>query len=271
MSSVIVTNSRYTAEPLYQWDVNQILEIRGLSLPSVPEIHFTNGVMDRAIVRQASMNSAGVITVEVPNSLLQKPYAITAYVCIYDGDTFKTLYGVNIPVKARKKPNDYTLENDDEVYSFNALENSVVNALRTFNEANARYEDASGKYAEASENAEQAKKDYNSAVNAYLEAIELVGNSEGVLTELRKKANKTIISEETLLASGWSGNTYSFESVYPGATYDIEIALNGTATKDQAEAFNSAQIVGNATSNSVKAFGDIPTVNIPIIVKAVRK
>lgn len=271
MSSVIVTNSRYTAEPLYQWDINQILEVRGLSVPSVPEIHFTNGVMDRANVRQASMDNAGVITVDVPNSLLQKPYTITAYICIYEGDTFKTLYSVNIPVKARKKPNDYTLENDGEVYSFNALENSVVNALKTFNEANARYEDATEKYTEAIENAEQAKKDYNNASKAYREATDLLEDSEGVLTELSQKANKTIISEETLLASGWSGNTYSFEGTYPGATYDIEIALNSTATKAQAEAFNSAQIVGSGTTNIVTAFGDVPTVNIPIIVKAVRK
>ena len=271
MSSVIVNNGRYTAEPLYQWDINQVLEIRGLSLPSVPEIHFTNALMDKAIVRQASMNGAGVITVDVPNSLLQKPYAITAYVCIYEGDTFKSLYAVNIPVKARPKPNDYTLDNDDEVYSFNALENLVVNALRTFNEANARYEDATGKYTEAAENAKQAKKDYDTAVNAYREATALMEDSEGVLTEISKKANKSTVSEETLLASGWSGNTYSFESAYPVATYDIEIALNSTATVDQVETFNSAQLVGSGTTNIVTAFGDVPTVNIPIIIKAVRK
>ena len=73
MANVRVEKNRYTVDPLYQWDLNQVLQIYGLSLPSVPEIHFTNDAMDRAIVKQASMDAAGVITVDVPNSLLQKP------------------------------------------------------------------------------------------------------------------------------------------------------------------------------------------------------
>lgn len=129
MSVVTVQKDRYTVDPLYQWDLNQVLEIRGLSLPSIPEIHFTNEAMDRAIVKQATMNGAGVITVDVPNSLLQKPYKIKAYVCVHEGDTFETLYLIEVPVKARKKPNDYTLEDDLEVYSFNTLENLVNNTV----------------------------------------------------------------------------------------------------------------------------------------------
>lgn len=129
MSKVAIQNNRYTVESLYQWDTNQVLEISGLSLPSVPEIHFTNETMDRAIVKQATMDGTGVITVDVPNSLLQKPYKIKAYVCIYEGETFETLYTLDIPVKARKKPNDYTIEDDPEIYSFNALENKVNNKV----------------------------------------------------------------------------------------------------------------------------------------------
>ena len=131
MSNVIVKSDRYTVDPLYQWDLNQDLVIYGLSLASIPEIHFTNSIMDRAVVRQAQMNDAGVITVGVPNSLLQKPYIIKAYVCIYEGETFKSLYCIDIPVKGRTKPSDYILEDDPEVYSFNALENLVNNTCKT--------------------------------------------------------------------------------------------------------------------------------------------
>lgn len=130
MAIVRVSNDRYTVESLYQWDKDQILEIRGLSVPSVPEIHFTNEVMDRAIVRQATMDDAGIITVDIPNSFLQKPYKITAYICVYEGETFETLYTILISINARKKPNDYTIEDTDgEIYSFNALENYVNNAV----------------------------------------------------------------------------------------------------------------------------------------------
>ena len=130
MANVIVENNKYTVESLYQWDLNQVLEIYGLSLESIPEIHFTNNAMDRAIVKQSTMDDNGVIRVTIPNSLLQTPYKITAYVCTYEGSAFKSLYKIVIPVEARNKPNDYTLSvTDDEVYSFNALENKIENEL----------------------------------------------------------------------------------------------------------------------------------------------
>ena len=91
--------------------------------------------------------------------------------------------------------------------------------------------------------------------------------------ELNTKSNKPTITTTTLLASSWDSvaKTYSFETDYPNASYDIEVALDSTATVEQAEAFNGAQIVGSATSNIIKAYGVVPTVDIPIIIKVVRK
>ena len=86
-------------------------------------------------------------------------------------------------------------------------------------------------------------------------------------------AFKPTITTATLLASSWdsTAKTYSFEANYPVATYDIEIALDSTATTVQAEAFNGAQIVGSATSNIIKSYGTVPTVDIPVIIKVVTK
>ena len=136
MPKVTVTKDRYVIDnPLYQWDLNEVLEIRGLSLPSIPEIHFTNNVMERAIVRQASMDNAGVITVAIPNSLLQKPVPVVVYVCVYEGDTFTSQYKIEIPLKPRKQPTDYSFTDDqEEVYSFNALENQINNAMVYYDE-----------------------------------------------------------------------------------------------------------------------------------------
>lgn len=84
---------------------------------------------------------------------------------------------------------------------------------------------------------------------------------------------KETIVASTMTAAGWNSATkkYSFETNYPSASYDIEVALDSTATSEQAEAFNVAQIVGSATSNIIKAYGDVPTVDIPIILKVVTK
>ncbi len=90
--------------------------------------------------------------------------------------------------------------------------------------------------------------------------------------EYKDLTNKPTVSTATLLASDWySTCLYSFEIDYPSSNYDIEIALDSTATSEQAEKFNGAQIVGSATSNIIKAYGDVPIVDIPIIIKVVTK
>ena len=128
MSVILLTGDRYKVDNLYQWDKDQELEISGLTLQRTPEIHFTNRDMDRAIVRQAQMDNTGVITVRIPNSMLQSSMPMIVYVCGYEGATFKTYYNFSVPIYGRAKPADYKLENtDDEIYSFNALENLIMN------------------------------------------------------------------------------------------------------------------------------------------------
>lgn len=174
MAKALINSNRYTIESLYQWDLNQVLKIYGLSLPSTPEIHFTNDAMDKAIVKQATMNSAGIITVDIPNSLLQKPYKIMVYVCIYDGDTFESLYKLEIPVKARSKPADYTIEDSyGEIYSFKALENKVNEVLRV---SLTRYDDT--------------VKNLNDAINRYKDAETLRNETNSLLSECEKRNNE---------------------------------------------------------------------------------
>ena len=216
----------YVTDSLYQWDLNQVLSVSGLNLEVIPEVHFSNSNMGKAIVRQATIENH-VVNVAIPNSLLQEPLRIFAHIGIYEGDTFKTVEMVEIPVIARKRPEDYTIEDtDEEIYSFKALENKIDQALE--------------------------------------EIDEILNNLPG-----ENDHPTTTIVAETMSASKWSGDTYSFEDVYPVANYNIEISLDNTATLDQVNAFNEANIVGSATTNTVKAYGEKPTVDIPIIIKAV--
>lgn len=117
----------YITDSLYQWDKNVNLVISGLNLTEAPEVHFscyTYG--DRALVRHATIDDAGVVTVKIPNSMLQQTYSIKAHIGIYENDTYKTIETITIPIKPRVKPEDYTLElEDEEFYSFNALENRI--------------------------------------------------------------------------------------------------------------------------------------------------
>lgn len=82
---------------------------------------------------------------------------------------------------------------------------------------------------------------------------------------------ESVYASVTMLASGWSGNTYSFESSYPSASYDIGIEVAPTATAEQFEAFGGAMICGSSNSNVATALGEVPTVDIPVLVKVVEK
>lgn len=121
------TYGTYVTDSLYQWDLNQILDIHGLNLETAPEVHFSNADIARAIVRQSEFNGH-VVSVKIPNSLLQSPLTIKAHVGIYENDMFKVVELVEIPIVPRKKPADYQIENtDEEIYSFNALLNALSN------------------------------------------------------------------------------------------------------------------------------------------------
>lgn len=128
------SNKYYKVDPLYQWDQNQELKIYGVTV-SQPIIHFTNSSMGASINRRPAVDSAGVLAVMIPNSMLQKTDPVIAYICGYVGDAFKTFYKLEIPIISRKKPGDYTIEvADDEIYSFNKLENKVVEAVAEYEE-----------------------------------------------------------------------------------------------------------------------------------------
>ncbi len=117
----------YVTDSLYQWDVNQVLSVSGLNVSTAPEVHFSNANMDKAIVRQSTLTDH-VVNVKIPNSLLQDPLTIHAHIGIYEGDTFKVIERVEIPIIPRKRPADYTIETtDEEIYSFEALKNMLAN------------------------------------------------------------------------------------------------------------------------------------------------
>ena len=107
--------------------------------------------------------------------------------------------------------------------------------------------------------------------SAGIPKTDLASEVQASLNAVADKSNKPTFSQYTILTSGWSGGVYSFESAFPSATYDIEIELDSTATEPQVEAWSSAKPTAVFGTNTMKALGDVPTVDIPVIVKAVVK
>ena len=69
-------------------------------------------------------------------------------------------------------------------------------------------------------------------------------------------------------ATNWANDTYSFEKDYARTKYNLEVGLAPTATDEQRAVFAMACIVGAHDRNIVKALGAIPSIDIPVILKA---
>lgn len=91
------------------------------------------------------------------------------------------------------------------------------------------------------------------------------------LTSLNTKVDKSTLVDKTLLASGWTGSTapftYNLEVAGVTTTSNQELLSTTDITQAQLEALQSANIVdGGQLLNTIilKAYGDKPTIDIPI-------
>jgi hypothetical protein len=111
----------YTTDSVYQWDLNHVLAIQGISISPAPTVHFCNKKSETAIVVQSELVD-GVITVPIPNQLLEDPYPIIAYIHTYNDNNAKTVEVINIPLIRRAKPDDYQFIENVDVMNFERLE-----------------------------------------------------------------------------------------------------------------------------------------------------
>lgn len=109
---VIVVPSTPTygkAPKVYQYNYGQILRIQGLNLPKVAEVHFSyNETYGDSVTRIANTKD-GVTDVLIPDSFLENndsktDYTVYAYIYLEDGTSGETVCKIDIPVKARSKP-----------------------------------------------------------------------------------------------------------------------------------------------------------------------
>lgn len=100
MLKVDVSNVKnVTADLLYQWDKSQKLQIIGAN--DAIELHFANKRSTRATVVESVMVD-DVVTVDIPDDLLEQPYDIVAY----GYENGQTVFTVTIPVIFRVQPDD---------------------------------------------------------------------------------------------------------------------------------------------------------------------
>lgn len=106
-----------TITGLFQWNFGQILQIKGLDLPSAVEVHFALRRSEEAL-RRIGVTKDGVTEVEIPDvlfkTMMTSDYDIYAYVYVSDEEYGSTTHEIIMKVKSRPMPED--IQNDfDEI------------------------------------------------------------------------------------------------------------------------------------------------------------
>lgn len=165
---------------------------------------------------------------------------------------------------------DYELYNGQ--HSGTEIDQGVDTALRVRSTSGLIKSDGNGGISPATQG-EDFVVPVTGATQGNFAAFDATGNpvDSGKNANSFSKPITTTFTAVTMRASDWSANTYSFEATYPSAQYNLEIWVADSATVEQFEAFSSAYVTSGVTGNTVKALNGSPTIDIPVIVKAVTK
>lgn len=100
---------------LWQYDYGQKLQINGLGLPDIFEVHFFwKGLEEAKIVMGYTEN--GTSYVNIPNESLEQRRAITAYIYLSTPETGKTVNTVMMFVKKRPAPEGLEIPEDIDLF-----------------------------------------------------------------------------------------------------------------------------------------------------------
>lgn len=120
--------SSLTAPGLTQYDTGQIISMTGTGITTeTVQVHFAASGQSGAIVKTGTV-LGGVITAEIPDSVLAMGRTITAWAYVIDGDARETRYTAVLPVVNRARPQDYISPAEPPYLTANELNDRIVTA-----------------------------------------------------------------------------------------------------------------------------------------------
>lgn len=172
---------------VYQYDLGQVLCIKGLNLPKFVEIDFALQETGSTTESEVGITRNGVTEVEIPNHMLinndtNANYMIYAFVYLTDETSGETIRKIRISVKARSKPENFTAPEDVEIFH---------EAIKVVNESAERAETAeqqAGQYAEQTKlDAQQTTAD-RQEVEKLVESVSGIGEQVQAVKEYKDQA-----------------------------------------------------------------------------------
>lgn len=104
-------------EGLWQYDYGQKLQINGLNLPTIFEVHFFwQGLENAKIMTGHTENE--VSSVDIPNEALTQRRAITAYIYLSNAEEGETTNTVQMLVNKRPTPQGFETPEDVDLFHY---------------------------------------------------------------------------------------------------------------------------------------------------------
>jgi hypothetical protein len=110
---------------LFQWDYGQSLAISGLNVTNDIEVHFARKNTEAEI--RIGTFSDGIVTVAIPDMILQRSGMFSAYIYQTDATSGETIKIIHMNVRERERPTDYTTpEYKNVVYELNSKLDQII-------------------------------------------------------------------------------------------------------------------------------------------------
>lgn len=192
-------------DELWQYDYGQKIQITGLDLPEIFEVHFSWKDLETAKVVTGSTVD-GMSTVDIPNAALQQKRMITAYIYISDREEGKTINTIYMLVSSRKAPEGFETPEDINLFhhTLAAVAEYQKQAAEARDEAEEKALEAEA-WAHGREDYQEQKED-NAKYYAG-EAQKAAASIPGRVEEGKRNIDNYVKQKETEL-KGDTGNVY---------------------------------------------------------------
>lgn len=172
---------------VYQYDLGQVLCIKGLNLPKFVEIDFALQETGSTTESEVGITKNGVTEVEIPNHMLinndiDMNYMIYAFVYLTDKTSGETIRKIRISVNARSKPENFTAPEDTKLFQ---------EAIKAVNDAADRAEESErqiGEYAEQTKADAIKTGEDRTAIAEMVESVSGIGEQVQAVKEYKEQA-----------------------------------------------------------------------------------
>ena len=236
-------------EDVWQYDFGQVLQISGLSLPPVVEVHYANKGKDIALP-QTGVTEGGITTAPIPNEILEEKGAFTAYIFVTNGESGETCYTINGYVNKRPPVKGFNTPEDQEIL------HAAVGAV---NAAAERAESAETKATaaakQAAEDAAQTSKD-REAIKNMVESVAGIDEQVNRVEECTRQSQEAATQAGKAKEDAVAAKTSAEEAAQKTAEDKAAVELAKTAVDKARQAVNKDRTAVESVKQSVEQLGN---------------